>query len=192
MTDRRKTLLLGSASERRRNILAGLLPGFDVASPDVEEVLIEDDPAACAGRNAVSKHGWCRIRYPAHHIITADTVISFEGRCIGKPATLDQAAAFLRLFSGRKHDVLTGLALSAPEEAQPHLLVVRSGVIFKPLSDQDISAYFSRVNPLDKAGAYDIDQSTELILAGYEGSYTNIMGLPKETVTLWLKSEGLI
>lgn len=97
----------------------------------------------------------------------------------------------LRAFSGRCHDVLTGIAMgTGPEDLQVE--VVRSTVCFRSLSSDDIEAYFERVDPLDKAGAYDIDQHNERIIASYTGSFTNIVGLPMERVTEWLGARGYL
>lgn len=192
MTNGEKRLLLGSASERRRAILAELVDRFDTAVPDVLEAFHENDPHASASQSAVRKNLWCRKNYPAHHAITADTVISFQGRCLGKPDSIEQAAEFFRTFSGQRQDILTGVAFSTPAEPVPDCMVVKSTVTFRKLTDSIISEYFSKVNPLDKAGAYDINQSSDIIIERFEGSYSNIMGLPKDEVAEWLRRERFI
>jgi septum formation protein len=99
--------------------------------------------------------------------------------------------AFLRMFSGATHRVYTAVAMTkAP--AEPELILAESAVRFRTLSEEEIRAYFSSVNPMDRAGAYDIDEQGETLMAGYTGSRTNIMGLPDEAVAEWLRKEGLL
>jgi septum formation protein len=180
-------LLLGSASERRRKILAGMGLAFEVVVPRVAEEAWIDDPLRTARENAARKHAWCRRRYPRSAIITADTVIAFDGRCLTKPADMDDARRMFRAFSGKEQSILTGVALSCPGQ-EPEVDVVVSQARFRVLNEETIDAYFDRVHPLDKAGAYDIDQCPELIVAHWSGSRTNIMGLPRERVAAWLRS----
>jgi septum formation protein len=118
-------------------------------------------------------------------VLTADTVVVFGGRCLGKPVDMHQAWEFLRMFSGKKQDVLTAVAFSVPAGAC-QCAVVESSVCFMELSDAVIGEYFARVDPLDKAGAYDIDECGEMIIESFRGSRTNIMGLPAETVAAFL------
>ena len=102
-----------------------------------------------------------------------------DGRIYGKPRDLAEAKAFLRELSGRTHAVFTGVAYDG--EAR----VVRSDVTFRPLTEETIDAYVAKVNPLDRAGAYDIDECGELLVASYTGTYENIMGLPVEPLKEW-------
>ena len=174
-------LLLGSASARRRKILADLGIACDVVAPEVEEVHWDTDPRGTVRENAARKNAWCRARFPQRSILTADTVVVFEGRTIGKPRSIEEAHALLRAFSGRAQYVYTGLAWHVPGRTLVEQ-VEESVVRFKPLTEAAIREYCARVDPLDKAGAYDIDQCTDLIIAAYTGSWTNIMGLPAEVV----------
>jgi septum formation protein len=164
---------------------------FTVVVPQVEEVSHAGSSRHVAEENARRKNGWCRNLHPASHIISADTVIDFRERCIGKPSTVGEARAFLQMFSGQTHAVMTAVGFSTPDSA-PTVQLIESTVTFRTLDDQSIRSYFAQVNPMDKAGAYDIDQHPELIIASYEGSRTNIMGLPRETVRTWLKEQGFL
>ena len=112
-------------------------------------------------------------------VLSADTIVWFDGRVYGKPRDLDEAREFLRELSGNVHTVFTGVACDG--EAK----VVRSDVRFRRLDDAAIDDYVERVRPTDRAGAYDIDESGELIVEGYTGSYENIMGLPVEPLREW-------
>lgn len=183
------TLLLASGSERRRKILADLGIACDVAVPGVEEVHHDDNPRRSATDNAALKLRWALERFPGRRIVAADTVIDLDGRCIGKPGSLDDAVAMFQAFSGRPHRVLTAVGLGEPD-GQSEVRVVDSSVVFRPLDRATMLEYFRLVNPLDKAGAYDIDQHGELIVESYSGSFTNIMGLPAELVRDWLGGEG--
>ena len=183
-------LLLASASPRRRKILRSLGVEFRVAVPAVDEALYVDAPQATVEENARRKADWARQRFPTDHLVAADTVIDFAGRCITKPGSRNEAAGWLRMFSGREHAVLTAVALGAPGTL-PAIRVVRSVVRFKRLDDETIRAYLTRVDPLDKAGGYDIDQHGDMIVAGLQGSRSNVMGLPGETVREWLRKQRL-
>ena len=164
---------------------------FEVVVPEVDEVHLEYDPRGSVAENAGRKNAWCARLQPGAWIIAADTVVEFEGRCIPKPTSIEEARAFLKRFSGREQRVHTGVALRDGAGGMVES-VVTSGVRFKKLDDDTISEYFRRVDPLDKAGAYDIDQHGDLIVDTYSGSYTNIMGLPRDAVGEWLvNSAGL-
>ena len=112
-------------------------------------------------------------------ILSADTIVWLDGRIYGKPRDLDEAREFLRWLSGRTHSVFTGVALDGD------VRVVRSDVKFRALSESDVEEYVMSVRPLDRAGAYDIDERGDLIVESYTGSYENIMGLPVEPLKEW-------
>ena len=112
----------------------------------------------------------------------------FAGKIYGKPRDLAEAKAFLRELSGNTHIVFTGVAYHPSPSPSPFTFhpsppltaCARSEVRFRDLSDAAIDEYVARVRPLDRAGAYDIDESGDLIVASYTGEYENIMGLPVE------------
>ena len=103
----------------------------------------------------------------------------FDNRIYGKPRDLEEAKEFLRELSGQTHVVFTGVAFRA-EDGTERTACVDSHVTFRALSEEMIDDYVARVHPTDRAGAYDIDESGDLVVASYEGSYENIMGLPVE------------
>ena len=184
-------LILASASARRRKILAALGVPFETVIPEVEEVFYADDARRTARENAVRKSAWCRARHPDCYSVAADTTISFKGQCVTKARTRDEALAFLRMFSGATHQVYTAVALARPS-SEPEVIVAKASVRFRTLGEDDIRDYVSNVNPMDRAGAYDIDERGELLIASYTGSRATIMGLPEEAVRGWLKKEGLM
>ena len=185
-------IILGSASPRRAKILRGLGCAFTVCAVDAEEIHDASDPVHTVVTNALVKHRVCRPLHPDAAIITADTLVWFEGRLIGKPSDLTEAARFLRAFSGNTQIVYTAVALGLPGDAPPDIRVEASSVRFKELSEETIQSYLDRTRPLDRAGAYDIDENGDLLIAGHSGSYTNIMGLPEAPVRDWLAANRLI
>ncbi len=168
-------LTLASQSPRRAKILADLGVAFDVVKTDATEVSLPHDPEGTVIANARAKLLACG-RAPA---LAADTIVWFAGKIYGKPRDLAEAKAFLRELSGNTHIVFTGVAYVGPGDA-PATACARSEVRFRALSDAIIDEYIARVRPLDRAGAYDIDESGDLIVDSYTGEYENIMGLPVE------------
>ena len=168
-------LTLASQSPRRAKILADLGVAFDVVKTDAPEVSLPHDPEGTVVANARAKLLACG-RAPA---LAADTIVWFAGKIYGKPRDLAEAKEFLRELSGQTHVVFTGVAFHA-EDGTEQTVCVESRVTFRALSDGMIDDYVARVHPTDRAGAYDIDESGDLIVASYTGSYENIMGLPVE------------
>lgn len=158
---------------------------FDVAIPNVNEITGVGDPYREARDNALLKNAWGRERFPRLFVLSADTVVVLGRRCFGKPRSAGEAREFLRALSDRVHHVVTAAVLSTPAGGIDTVLT-RSSVRFRRLSESDIDAYLAAVDPLDKAGAYDIDQRGDLIIASFSGSRTNIMGLSRELVGRWL------
>ena len=166
-------LTLASQSPRRARILQDHGVAFDVMKTDAPEVSIPCDPERTVVENAMHKLQACG-RVPA---LAADTVVWHDGVIYGKPADLAEAKAFLRALAGRTHAVFTGVAY-ADADGNARTACYRSDVTFRALSEADIDAYVALVNPLDRAGAYDIDDHGSLVVASHTGEYENIMGLP--------------
>lgn len=184
-------IILASTSARRKKILSALEIEFECAAPEVEEVFYATDALRTARENALRKSAWCRALHPDRYSIAADTTIEFAGRCVTKARTPEEARAFLKIFSGAAHLVFTAVAMARPR-AEPELVLAKATVRFRKLGATDIQNYVASVNPMDRAGAYDIDEQGESLIAGYTGSRTTIMGLPREAVRAWLKKEGLL
>jgi len=183
-------LVVGSISPRRHSLLRQLGLSFDVLATDASEIHDGNDPVGTVMHNALAKHAACRRLRPDACLLTADTLVLFAGRLIGKPRDLDEAAEFLRAFSGRTQTVYTAVALACPG-ADPDVRVEASAVHFRPLEKTAIQEYLQRTQPLDRAGAYDIDENGDMLIAGFGGSYTNIMGLPIEVVSDWFLARGV-
>jgi len=174
-------LILASASPRRRELLSRLGIPFDVVVADVTEH--EDpttDPRVMVAHNAALKADWVARRHPDAVVLGADTTVFLDGHAINKPGDLDEARAMLRRLSGREHTVFTGLAVRCVARALRIDQGVSSQVEFKPFGDDVIERYLGLVNTLDKAGAYSVQDHTDMIVARTSGSFTNIMGLPME------------
>jgi septum formation protein len=187
MTDRE--LILASASPRRYAIVYRIEPRVRVVEPFCEEVHWNDRPEDTVRENALRKNMAVRRIHPDAWLIAADTVVCHAGRVLGKPASLDEARGMLRSFSGTSQTVFSGVALAAP--SQPvEVFVDRADVWFKPLNETAIEAYLAEVNPLDKAGGYDIGSRGEQLIERYEGALSTIMGLCADRISAWLGSSG--
>ncbi len=168
-------IVLASASPRRAKILESLGVDFTVVKTDAPEVSYDADPRRTVSENALAKGAAAGCA----NVLSADTVVWYDSRIYGKPRSFDEAKEFLRTLSGKTHSVFTGVAFNGEVE------VVESKVNFRELTDADIDGYVERVKPTDRAGAYDIDESGELIIESYSGSCENIMGLPVEPLKEW-------
>jgi septum formation protein len=184
-------LILASASPRRRELLSKLGIPFEVVVAEVTEH--EDpstDPRVMVAHNAALKADWVAQRHPDAVVLGADTTVFLDGRAINKPSDLDGARSMLRLLSGREHTVYTGVAVRRLSTGLRIDQGVASQVEFKPFGEAVIEDYIRLVNTLDKAGAYSIQEHTVLIVKGYQGSFSNIMGLPMEA-TKQILTEGV-
>lgn len=186
-------LILASASPRRRELLAQLGIPFDVIVAEVTEH--EDpatDPRVMVAHNAALKADWVAVRHPDAVVLGADTTVFLDGQAINKPRDLEESRSMLRRLSGREHTVYTGIAVRRLSAGVRMDDGVASRVVFKPFGDTVIDDYIRLVNTLDKAGAYSIQEQTGMIIAGYTGSFTNIMGLPMEATKQILTADVLL
>lgn len=186
-------LILASASPRRKQLLAELGVAFEVVVANVTEH--EDpstDPRTMVTHNAALKADWVASRHPEAYVLGADTTVFIDQTVLNKPADLAEARAMLKRLSGRTHVVFTGVALRHQTSGLKVDEGVTSEVTFKAFDDAVIDAYFKIVNPLDKAGAYGIQEGRDLIIADWRGSFSNIMGLPMEATKQILTRWGLL
>ena len=177
---RDKKISLASASPRRRELMGLLGIDFAVApSVEVNEVYPDSLPAEEVPLflSRLKAEGYRSIMTPDDLFITADTVVIIDGDVIGKPHDEADAAAMLGRLSGRRHTVVTGVTLSTLDRMES--FSVATSVDFAPLTAEEIAFYVSRFRPLDKAGAYGIQEWIGAIgIKGIEGSFYNVMGLP--------------
>lgn len=173
-------VILGSASPRRRELLAMLgiyfevrpLKGLDESYPDslppleVAHYLAKQKAEACQ-----------KLLAPGELVITADTVVVCDNEVLGKPHDEADASRMLHKLSGRSHTVATGIAVTTSQKSESD--VALTTVSFAPLSVEEIEQYITLCHPLDKAGAYGIQEWIGAIgVTGIDGSFYNVMGLP--------------
>lgn len=187
-----KTFILASRSPRRKDLLETLLPaGSFVCRPALkEEIFPEGDLDAALLAVAQAKAEEIREHNQEAWILSADTIVVHEGRILGKPASKEEASAVLKSLSGQWHEVKTGMVLLTPTGRQDCKTVETTRVHFRGLDQKEIEAYVARGSCLDKAGSYGI-QETDFVDA-LEGSWSNVVGLPLETLRTWLRSACLL
>ncbi len=173
-------IILASLSPRRRFLLAELGLKFEVvANNDVDEsfpdrLRAEAIPLYLAGLKARAYHYLLKEKTI---LITADTIVWLDGELIGKPRDADDARAMLRKLSGKMHYVYTGVCITSSEKQKT--FSAASKVFFRELAQAEIDYYVDTHNPIDKAGAYGVQEWIGYIgVERIEGSYFNVMGLP--------------
>lgn len=184
--------VLASGSPRRRQLLKKAGYEFEVISPPDDEVshdclTIRELTVWNATRKAL------RIaqRLPEAVVLAADTLVTIDGRVLGKPIDLEEAVRILRLLSGRTHEVWTAVCIRHAARGKSYDFHEISRVHFRPLSDRAIREYLAKVNPLDKAGAYAAQGHGTEIIERIEGSYSNVVGLPMEETERALRAFGV-
>lgn len=184
-------LVLASGSPRRRELLTGMGLRLTVEPAEVVEWEEENaDPAALVAHNAALKAEAVAARFPLAPVLAADTTVALGAEVLNKPADLAEARAMLRRLAGRTHVVHTAVSLRWTERGTAVDFSETSEVTFLPFDDAVIERYCALVNPLDKAGAYGIQEGRELIIAGWSGSLHNIMGLPTERLRRVFEQEA--
>jgi septum formation protein len=177
---------LASASPRRAGLLAqaGIAPARIVA-PQIDETPLKSElPRAYVLRMAMLKCEAVAVREEGALILAADTVVALGRRILPKAADADEVERCLKLLSGRRHQVLTALALAAPGVAL-RTRIVTTRVAFKVLTPAEIADYLASGEGEGKAGGYAIQGRAEALVRFINGSYSNVVGLPLyETVSL--------
>ncbi len=149
---------------------------------DVEEVSpAHMTPAEIVLENAQRKARAVAALHPDELVLGVDTLVAFEGEVFGKPADMDAAFAMLKRLNGQMHEVYSGVCIAhhADEEV---CFVDITRVYFNHRSDEELRAYLNRISPLDKAGAYAAQDDRGEMIARFEGSYSNVVGLPMEAL----------
>ena len=181
-------LVLASASPRRREILKRAGYRFLVHASEIDEDGIDSsDPAEVARSLALKKAETVAGLYPDKPVVGADTIVVLDRKILNKPENRDEAVGMLRMLSGRTHRVLTGLALVWAVRGISRAVHEESRVTFRELDDWEIIDYVSSSEPMDKAGAYGIQDLGSVLVAGVEGCFFNVMGLPVSRLTVILK-----
>ncbi|MCX7887483.1 MAG: Maf family protein [Verrucomicrobiae bacterium] len=175
------SLILASASPRREQLLRQMGLEFTVVRPvGVEELTSGWPPEMLAMRNARRKARAVAQLHPTALVLGADTIVVLDGVVFGKPRDMAEARRMLAQLAGRAHEVFSGVCVVRLASGFEKSFYERSRVWMKPLSAEQIEAYFRVVNPMDKAGAYAAQEHGEAIIERVEGSFSNVMGLPVE------------
>ena len=181
-------LVLASASPRRQELLRNAGIEFVVHPANVPENAREGEaPRSFAERMAREKALAVSAQRPNDLILGADTVVVADDEILGKPRDVVDAARMLRLLSGRKHEVITGVCLARPKIRAEDTRSEMTLVVMNTLSDDDIRAYVASGEPMDKAGAYAIQGMASRWISRIEGDYFNVVGLPVALVLRMLK-----
>jgi len=174
-----KTIILASASPRRKALLNDLGLTYTIQAANIEECDAGDTPAAIVESNARRK--CLAVAAGAERdtlIIAADTLVFLEEEVLSKPLDLDDARRMLRLLSGNTHQVVTGLAVYDTTTRRLVQGSESTDVTFRPLSEEEIACFVDVVRPLDRAGGYTVDGPGSLLVSRYDGCYQNVLGLP--------------
>ncbi len=176
-------LILASASPRRAELLRQLKLEFEVIPSDAKEVFDEQlSPQELCQLNAHRKARVVAKKIPDALVLGADTLVFLDRKVFGKPADKTEARQMLMQLQGRTHQVITGVCLIHLRTHEERMFAASTDVRFRPLTAGQIDEYLSKMNPLDKAGAYAIQENGELIVEEISGSYSNVVGLPIERV----------
>ena len=183
-----KVLILASASPRRAAFLREAGVRFLQIPADIDEkAVMENTPEETVKAIALKKAEKI-FAERGGAVLAADSAVVLDGKMLGKPADEEEAKEMLRALSGRTHAVVTGVAFVSAERAVNEC--VRTEVDFNDLTEEFIAAYVATGSPLDKAGAYGIQDGG--LAKTYRGSYSNIVGLPMEFVSGLLEEEGFL
>jgi len=174
-------LILASLSPRRAELLRELGTQFQIVTGEVQEIHPEHlTPREICQVNAYRKARSIAKKHPDALIIAADTIVCLGVKVFGKPRDLDEAHGMLAKLQGRTHEVMTGVCLLCLRAHRQRLFAVTTVVTFRHLHSEQIRRYLSKVDPLDKAGAYAIQEEGDQIVKTISGSYSNVVGLPLE------------
>lgn len=173
-------LILASGSARRPDLLASLGLPFEVVPAGVDESSEEQDPERLARELALRKAQAVAAIHPDAIVVGADTLVTLDGRFFGKPAGPAEAVETLRALRGRTHQVVTGVAVVGG--GSPAVVAEVTHVTMRDYSDEDIARYVATGSPLDKSGAYAIQDAVFAPVASYEGCMCSVIGLPLYTV----------
>ena len=183
--------ILASSSQRRKDLLSDQCYRFRVEPAGVDEWSPGTFPFyQLCEENAALKAGEVSDRHPEDLVLGADTLVGLGEEVMGKPANLDEAIAMLEKLSGRMHEVCTGVCLRLGDEKYSFFEVTR--VCFRNLNRALIEKYLRRVNVLDKAGAYAVQEHGEMLVDYLEGPYDNVVGLPMIEVAKGLARFGVL
>lgn len=174
-------LILASASPRRAEILKAVGWEFEKQTADIDESSLEGENAEdYVQRLAAEKARVIAEKNADAMVLGADTIVVIDKKIIGKPKDFDEARRMLKALSGKWHEVLTGVAIVGKSET--FIDFQRTSVKFAEISDAEIEFLVQKGKPLDKAGAYAVQEQAALFIEKIEGDYWNVVGLPVNLV----------
>ena len=187
-------IILASNSPRRKELMKEYItPSFLILPSDIDEsVYYDNDPIIMSQNTAKAKGDYIYKSHKDDLVISADTIVVINKEILGKPKDINDAINMLKKLKGKTHEVITSYYIINKEKSI--LRSVISKVIFKNVNDNVLKEYIRLFPPLDKAGSYGIQDSYfhDNVLKGYEGSLTNIIGLPIEKITEDLREFSVI
>ena len=185
------SVILASASPRRKELLGFIYNDFTVCVSDVKE---ETEAGLTAEETvralAVLKGEAVFAKHPDDTVISADTVVVLDGSILGKPRSREEAFSMLSALSGKTHCVYTGVAVFSKEKN--FCFADKTEVTFWELTNEEITAYIDSGEPFDKAGGYGIQGRGSVMIKSITGDYYNVMGLPVALLYRKLKENGLL
>ncbi len=188
-----RCLVLASGSPRRQALLARLVDSFEVIVSGVPEPIVAGmDPAANVLQIARAKAEAVAPLAAGCVVLSADTDVVLDGEILGKPADAGAAGAMLRRLRGREHLVLTAVVVKDAVSGRTWDALERSRVRIRDLSETEIERYVATGEPLDKAGGYAIQGAAASMVESVDGSYSNVVGLPLDSVRELLKRAGVV
>ena len=181
-------IILASKSPRRVEILRNIGAEFEIIPANADESVASGTSVEDAVMEISKRKALCVLEnHKDAFIISADTVVTTDGQIIGKPKDKDHAYNILKSLSGTSHSVLTGFTLCTNNKV--YRSYVSTEVDFKELTDDEIYDYIASGEPMDKAGAYGIQEKGSVFVTGIRGDYFNVMGLPICKITEVAKKE---
>ena len=183
-------IILASASPRRSELLKKICNDFVVDASDSNEIQIADSPRVLAIKNAMLKAESIAKKYPAEDIVIgADTIVVLNGKIFGKPDGEEGAKKMLRELAGKKHEVITGLAICTEKKFFTDAEVTE--VFFGEMTDAEIAEYVATGEPLDKSGSYALQGGAAKFIEKINGDWSNVVGLPLFRLRMLAKSAGI-
>jgi len=183
-----KQLILASTSPRRKEILSKTRLDFTTEASDYEEDMTLDlPPNELVQELSLGKAKDVATKHENAIVIGADTIVVFNDKILGKPTSEQHAKEILQMLSGQENDVWTGFTIIDTKTNKTVSKAIRTRVFFRDLTEQEIDSYIATGEPMDKAGAYGIQDLASIFIEKIEGDYFNIMGFPLFAVVQTLK-----
>lgn len=174
-----RKIILASKSPRRKKLLESIKLKFEtVISNFNEELVFEENPKKLVEKISKQKAKLVAEKNKNAIIIAADTTVVLDKKIIGKPISINNAREILQKLSGRKHEVITGFTILDSKTKKSVTKSVVSKVYFKKLTEKEISTYIKTGEPMDKAGAYGVQDRAGVFIEKIEGDFFNVVGLP--------------